>query len=560
MHKKKNKSHQFRLSIVFLCFFSVLMILGWRITDLMIWHRAFLKGQGEARSLRTQTISAYRGMITDRHGLPLAISTPVTAIWVDPRSFDPTIGQLKQLAHLLHWPVQKLKSYTVNAPNKREFVYLKRQLTPDIAQRFADLHIKGLNFQQEFKRFYPERESMAQLLGFTNIDDKGIEGLELAYQDWLAGVSGKKKILKDRTGRIIKELGVVKPPHAGHDLRLSVDNRIQYFAYQELQKTVKKFAAKAGSVVVLDSQTGEILAVANYPSFNPNARSAYTKACYRNKAITDVFEPGSVIKPFTIASALSTGLITPTTVFDTNPSWMMVNHRTIRDVRNYGVLDVTGILQHSSNVGVTKMTLMSPPNQLIDLLHRSGFGERTDSNYPGEADGMIVKVRDANPFVLATLSFGYGMSTTALQLAQAYAIFANDGQLIPVSLLYRHQALHKKTVMPKKTAHQVLAMLEAVLAQEGTGKSARIAGYRVAGKTGTVRLAGKKGYEKNRHSGSFVGIAPVSKPRLVVVVMIHEPRQGGYYGAIVAGPLFAKVMAHSLRLLNILPDKLPENI
>ncbi|WP_419420395.1 peptidoglycan D,D-transpeptidase FtsI family protein [Legionella sp. D16C41] len=550
----KKNGHQLRLIAVSLFFIILLSILVWRMVDLTVFHRQFLKGQGDARSLRIQDIPAYRGMITDRQGIPLAVSTPVQSVWVNPKGFSPTSEQLNKLAQLIGIS-PKILANRVKQANTREFLYLQRQLPPTLAKKIELLKIPGINFQQEFKRYYPEADSTAQLIGFTNIDDVGIEGLELAYQDWLMGVPGKKRVLKDKMGRIIEELGVIKEPRPGQDLVLSIDRRIQYLAYHELQNTLEKFSAKSGSVVVLDAQTGEILAAANSPSFNPNVRGRYSRDKYRNKALTDIFEPGSVIKPFSIASALGSGLIKPETIIDTRPSWMTVHGHTIRDLHNYGVLDVTGVLQHSSNVGVSKMILLSPPEQYIGLLQRSGFGQRTESGYPGESDGGIVKIKDANPFVLATLSFGYGLSVTALQLAKGYLIFANGGKSLPVTLLHKESPDVGEQVIDEKTASHVLAMLEAVLGNEGTGKQARIPGYRVAGKTGTARIAGKKGYQENKHIASFVGIAPVSKPRLIVVVVIHEPTRTSYYGAAVAAPLFAQVMSGSLRILNIPPDK-----
>ncbi len=550
----KNKSHHLRLLVVGFFFILVLVILIWRVLDLTVLHRKFLQGQGNARSVRTIDIPAYRGIITDRQGAALAISTPVRSVWIHPPTFAPDRQQLVKLANLLGLPLKTLQKL-VNQENTREFIYLKRQLPPMLAKKIKALHIPGVNFQKEFKRYYPEGESTAQLVGFTNVDDIGIEGLELAYHDWLMGIDGKKRVLKDRTGQIIEELDILKEPRPGHDLHLSIDRRIQYLAYHELQNTLNKFAAKSGSVVVIDTQTGEVLAMANAPSFNPNARGRYTRDSYRNKAITDVFEPGSIIKPFSIASALSSGLFTPETIIDTRPSWMIVHGHTVRDVHNYGVLNVTGVLQHSSNVGVTKMILQSPPQQLIGLLQRSGFAQRTESNYPGESEGSIVRVKDANPFVLATLGFGYGLSVTALQLAKGYLIFANHGRLLPISLLHNEGPVKGDQVLNEKTANQVLTMLEAVLGNEGTGKLARIPGFRVAGKTGTARIAGKKGYEANRHIASFVGIAPVSKPRLIVVVVIQEPTQSSYYGAAVAAPLFAQVMSGALRLFEIPPDQ-----
>lgn len=551
----KEHCHRRRLLLVSLFFTLLLAILAWRMLDLTVLHRQFLLGQGEARSLRTVNILAYRGMIQDRQGIPLAVSTPVQSLWVNPKVFSPSDKQLRELSELLGTS-SRLLTARIHRADRREFLYLRRQLPPSLVKQIQALAIPGINFQQEFKRYYPQAASTAQLLGFTSIDDAGLEGLELAYQDWLMGVNGKKRVLKDRMGQIIEELDLLQEPRPGRDLILSIDRRIQYLAYHELENTVEKFVAKSGSVVVVDTQNGEILAAANYPSFNPNVRSQYTRDSYRNKAITDTFEPGSVIKPFSIASALSSGLVKPETIIDTRPSIMMVHGYPIRDLHNYGVLDVTGVLQHSSNVGISKMILLSPAEQLIGLLQRAGFGQRTESDYPGESDGTIVKAKDANPFVLATISFGYGLSVTPLQLAKAYLIFANHGRLIPVSLLHNDiTQIQGEQVLDEKTADQVLAMMEAVLANEGTGKLARVPGYRVAGKTGTARIAVKNGYDPHRHIASFVGIAPVSRPRLVVVVVIHEPTKNGYYASAVAAPLFAQVMSGALRILEVPPDE-----
>lgn len=551
----KKPRHQARLIVVLLFFVLILGILIWRMVALTITDRPFLLGQGAARSLRLLDIPAYRGMIIDREGAPLAVSTPVQSVWVNPKIFSPNAKQLATLVRLLGLPAEVL-SKRLSDVHGRGFVYLQRQLPPMLAKKVEDLKIPGIHFQEEFKRYYPEGESVAQLIGFTNVDDNGIEGLELAYQPWLVGVSGKKKVIKDRLGRVIEDLGVSKEPRPGNLLQLSIDRRIQFFAYHELKNTIEKFAAKSGSIVVVDTQNGEVLAVANYPSYNPNARFRYTLNSYRNKAITDLFEPGSVIKPFSIASALESGRFTPETVINTEPSRMMVHGHIIRDIHDYGILDVVGVLQRSSNVGVSKMVLASPPAQLIDLLVRCGIGQRTESGYPGESEGSIVKVADANPFVLATLGFGYGMSVTALQLAKGYLIFANEGELLPISLLRNDTSVKGKRVLDKKTANQVLAMLEAVVSgADGTGKQAQVPGYRVAGKTGTARIAGKRGYEERRYIASFIGIAPVSHPRLVVAVVIHEPSRLGYYAAAVAAPLFSSVMGASLRILDISPDE-----
>lgn len=547
--------HHFRRLIFLATFFSLIFtLLAWRMADLTIFDRAFLLHQGAARSIRTVEIPAYRGNISDRFGTPLAVSTPVQSIWINPKTFSITAEALARLAPLLAMKPQQLKE-KIGQHIQREFLYLYRQAPPGLSKKIKDLSLPGLNFQEEFKRYYPQGDSVAPLIGFTNIDDQGIEGLEWAYQEWLMGIQGKKKVLKDRLGQVIAELGLIKAPRAGNELRLSIDRRIQYLAYRALQETLEKFSAKAGTVLVLDTQKGEVLAVANAPSFNPNAREHYTPEHYRNRAFTDAFEPGSVIKPFSIASALESGRFHPQTIIDTRPSWMMVQGHMIRDVHNYGILDVRGVMQHSSNVGVSKMVLASPPEQLLQVLNRCGFGQRSETNYPGENVGALISLREAGPFNLATLGFGYGISVTPLQLAKAYLIFANHGKLLPVSLLHQENKPEGEQIIKAKIADQVLSMMEAVLDKEGTGKLARIEGYRVAGKTGTARIAGKKGYASDRHIASFVGIAPVSSPKLIVVVVIHEPKKNSYYGSMVAAPLFAEVMSGALHILEVPPDR-----
>ena len=546
--------HRIRLMVlvVFFCIFT-LVLLG-RLYSLTVLDRVFLQHQGDARSLRVMTVPSFRGMIVDVKGEPLAVSTPVQSIWINPKNFVAKNTQKKSLCHLLEIDPQLFEAKLAKYKAK-EFLYLKRQVTPPVADEIMALKIQGLYAQQEFKRYYPEVESMAQILGFTNIDDHGIEGLELAYDNWLSGSPGKKRVIKDRMGRVIEELNVVQETKPGQGLQLSIDRRIQFFAYNELLKTLEKFHARAGAVVVLDAQNGEVLAIANAPSFNPNIREQYPYSRYRNRAITDAFEPGSVMKPFAIASALESGHFTPTSIIDTRPSTMVIQGHLIRDVHNYGVLDVTGVLRNSSNVGVSKMVLTSPPEQLIDILKRSGIGERTETSYPGETEGAIVAPKQANPFVLATLSFGYGLSASALQVAKAYSVFANHGQLMPVSLLHNNEVSASTQVMKPETADALLTMLEATVV-DGTGKAAMVPGYRVAGKTGTALIAGKGGYADKKYISSFVGIAPVSNPRLIVAVFIHEPDfHRGYYGAAVAAPLFQKVLDMSLRLLNVPSDQ-----
>lgn len=555
MNKDRYTCAHHRVRFIMLGFFFSLLLLGliWRIVDLMVVDRQFLQGQGDARSVRVVNTPAFRGMILDRQGEALAVSTPVQSLWLNPKKFNPTPAQQKKLASLLDITSQEI-SKRLNGVERRGFIYLKRQLTPAIAQQIEMLAIPGVNFQQEFKRYYPDAESTSQLLGFTNIDDDGLEGLELAYQSWLNGIPGKRRVIKDRTGRIIDELEVIQEPKPGQSLQLSIDRRIQFFAYHELEKTVKEFGAKSGSIVVLDTSNGEVLAVANWPSFNPNARERYERDSYRNRAMTDLFEPGSVIKPFSIASALESGKFKPDSIIDTRPSWMMVEGHAIRDTRSYGVLDVGGVLQHSSNVGVSKMVLASPPEQLINFLKRCGVASMTASGYPGESHGSIVHASEAGPFVLATLSFGYGFSMTTLQLAKMYAIFANEGRLLPVHLLHANRSELGERVMSPEISNHILNMMESVVKQEGTGTLAAVPGYHVAGKTGTARIAGKDGYKIKRYVASFAGLAPASKPRLVVAVVIHEPSKISYYGGRVAAPLFAKVMEAALRILDVEPD------
>jgi len=550
------KLAQHRVRLILLVFFFVLfaITLVARLYLLTVLDRAFLQHQGDARSLRTITIPSFRGMIIDRSGEPLAISTPVQSIWVNPKTFQATPQQIEKLVEILEMKPADFQKKLKLFANKK-FFYLKRQITPMLAAQVMELNIPGVYRQQEFKRYYPESESLAQILGFTNVDDQGIEGLELAYQSWLEGIVGRKRVIKDRMGRVIDELDLIQEPRPGRMLQLSIDRRIQFIAYNELVKTIEKFSAKSGSVVVLDAKTGEVLAMVNAPSFNPNNRTQYGSKTYKNIAMTDTFEPGSVMKPFAIASALESGHFKPSSIIDTRPSTMYVQGRIVRDVHNYGVLDVIGVLRNSSNVGVTKMVLTNPPEQLIDLLKRCGIAERTETGFPGESEGAIVTAKQASPFVLATLSFGYGLSATALQIAKSYSVFANHGKVLPVSLLHSQEHGLGIEAMHPETADTLLKMLEAVV-MDGTGKSAMVPGYRVAGKTGTALIAGDKGYADKHYISSFVGIAPVSNPRIIVAVFVHEPdSHKGYYGAAVAAPLFAKVMETALRFLNIPPDE-----
>ncbi len=541
-----------RFRFVVFCLSLCVLALFARMVDLTVYERDFLQNQGDARALRILNIPANRGMITDRTGQPLAISTPVASVWCNPKSVELNHHNVTLLAKRLGFSLTKFKKIlTDNA--SREFVYLKRGVNPNVAKNVKSLGVPGVYLQREYRRYYPEGEVTAQVLGFTNIDDRGQEGLELQYDSWLRGIPGKKRVQKDRLGRVIADVAELQEPHPGKPIALSLDKRIQYLAYRELKSAVNKAHAKSGSLVVLDAKSGEVLAMVNQPSFNPNQRHKTRDGSYRNRAVTDVFEPGSVIKAFSIASALSGGKFTPKSVIDTNPGWMMLGGNTIKDMRNYKKLSLTEILQHSSNIGVTKATLAHKPEHLLDSLEKFGFGRVTHSGFPGESAGALSRTQHWSPFQLATLSWGYGLSVTTLQLAQAYTVFANQGKLLPVSLLHgtKDSTAPVKQVISPKVAEQVLQMLAKVVEKGGTGTRATVKGYRVAGKTGTARLAGKKGYDRGRHLASFVGIAPVKSPRLVVAVIINEPQKGPYYGGLLAAPVFSKDMGRSLRTLNV---------
>lgn len=548
-----------RFYLILLLLILAIAGLLWRVFDLTVLDQHFLRKQGDERVLRLMNVSAFRGMIVDRNGFPLAVSTVVYSVWMNPQEFTPAQKDLRALQKNLGIKTKKiLNLYRRTMPRKREFVYLKRAISPDLAEQIKNLHIRGVYLQKEFQRYYPEGEAAAHVVGFTNIDNQGQEGIELAYNQWLAGESGKKWVIKDRLGQVIAELQTIREQKPGNKLVLSIDRRLQYLAYRELLQGIKANEAKAGSVVILDVKTGEVLAMANGPSFNPNHRSDDQNSNYRNRAITDVFEPGSTIKAFSIASALDSGRYQPETLIDTHPGWLKVGRNVVLDQHNYGLLTVTQVLQKSSNVGVTKMTLSLPPDQLWNLLHRVGFGEITGIEFPGEQAGALTKHDPWGVFALASLSWGYGISTTTLQLARAYAILAENGVKRPISLLRVDHPIVGEVVMDAKIANQVLLLLESVVTKGGTGELAHIPGYRVAGKTGTSRIVGKQGYQHNYNS-SFVGIAPASMPRLVVAVVIHDPQGKNYLGGQVSGPVFERIMEGALRILDVAPDAVELN-
>ena len=478
-------------------------------------------------------------MITDRNGYPLAISTSVFSVSINPDEFEMTSQNIKPLSKLLGMKKSTIQELVQRYKNKnREFVYIKRDVPPDLANKIKNLAIPGVYQQQDYKRFYPEAEVASHVVGFTNVDDLGQEGLELAYNQWLSGTPGKKVVVKDRRGRVISNVRDLQEQKPGNNLALSINRRIQYLAYRELLEGVKKNLAASGSVVVLDIKTGEILAMVNEPSFNPNNRGHADVNALRNRAVTDVFEPGSTMKAFSVASAPDSGLFTPDTIIDTYPGWLRVGHNLVRDEHSKGPMTVTQVLQVSSNVGVTKMVLAIPSDRLWSMLHRVGFGEETGVGFPGERSGSLVKRDNWPPFALATLAFGYGVSVTTLQLAHAYGTLANDGISIPLSLLKIDKAPEGKRVIDSHVANQMLTLLESVVTKGGTGEAASIPGYRVAGKTGTAKMAGLHGYQKHHHISTFVGVAPASNPRLVVAVVMQDPQGKQYYGGLVSGPVF----------------------
>lgn len=552
-----SQKYQWRAYLVFFFLCVALSGLLWRLIDLNLFNRRFLLQQSDARILRDESIPAHRGMITDRLGTVLAMSTPVYSAWINPKYFDATPAQLDEMSKELQLPVSYIQSRVVHG---KEFIYLKRQNPPDVMMALKKLDVPGLHFQTDYQRFYPEGEAVSHVVGITNIDDQGQEGLELAYNNWLSGTPGKKEVLKDRLGHTIANIAIMKKPEEGHDLTLSIDHRIQYLAYRALKEQVLKLNAKAGSIVVLNAQTGEILAMANVPSYNPNNRLPEKNGNYRNRAVTDSFEPGSTMKPFTIAMALETKQYTPTSLVDTHPGYMRVGGYEIRDdFKDNGIIDLRKILEVSSNIGAAKILLSMPPQEFWDLLQRVGFGRRTSSGFPGESGGRLIVHPVWYKSDVATLAYGYGIAVTTLQLARAYSIFADGGVSHPVSFLKLQSAPPGKQVIPKSVAAEVLSMLESVVSgKEGTGHLAKVPGYSVAGKTGTSYIATAKGYDKKRYNGDFVGIAPATNPKLVIAVMIRDPKDsaGLHFGGQTAAPVFAKVMADALRILNIAPDDL----
>jgi cell division protein FtsI (penicillin-binding protein 3) len=513
----------------------------------------FLQGQGEARSVRTEVIPAHRGMIVDRNGEPLAVSTPVVTVFCDPRKLQDQKKRWPQLAAALKIPAaelsQKLKQY-----QKKEFMYLKRHMVPGDADEILALGINGVYGKREYRRYYPAGEVAAQLIGFTNIDERGQEGLELAYDQWLEGKPGSKRVMKNLYGHVINDIKLLSDAEPGKDLQLSIDLRLQYLAYRELKAAVHHHKADGGTIVVLDAKSGEVLAMASQPSFNPNNRTGMDVSAARNRAVTDTFEPGSTVKPFTVIAALESGKYTPHTIVDTTPGFLRVGNKTLMDPVNYGPIDVTKVITKSSQIGTSKIALSLDEHKVYDVFQRLGLGQTTGTGFPGENMGLLPNHRIWRPIERVTFAFGHGLTVTALQLAQAYTVFANQGQRRGVSLLKTDKPVPATPAISPEIASQVLAMMSTVTQKGGTAVRAQVRSYFTAGKTGTAHKVGAGGYEDSEYVAFFAGLAPATNPELVSVVLIDAPHGNQYYGGEVAAPVFSGVMSGALRLLNVAPD------
>jgi cell division protein FtsI (penicillin-binding protein 3) len=541
----------------------LIVIVGWffglvaRAVYLQGLHDDFLQAKGELRYARQLTLSPTRGMIVDRNNELLAISTPVESVAASPADLEASATQLARLARLLDMEPKELTRKLVDT--KKDFVYLKRQLPPDEAAKIVELGIPGVFLQREYRRYYPAGEVMAHLIGFTDIDENGQEALELAFDSELTGKPGARRVIKDRRGHIVEDVDSIRKPQDGQKLSLSIDARVQYLAFRELKTAVAEHRAKAGGVVVLDAQTGEILAIANLPTYNPNNRNKVDPTRTRNRAITDLFEPGSTLKPFTAAAALEAGIVKAETVIQTAPGYMTIGNRTIRDAHAHGALSVMQVIQKSSNIGAAKMALALPSETLWKFFRNVGFGTPPNAGFPGEVSGKLRAHATWKPIEQATMSYGHGISVSLLQLARAYTIFTNDGEIVPLTLLKRDKPIERTRVLKPEAARAVRAMLELAVQPGGTAPKAQIAGYRVGGKTGTAhKLVGRSYVAK--YVSSFVGLAPASNPRFIVAVMIDEPSAGQHYGGSVAAPVFNRVMTGALRLMSVPPDAPVNNV
>ncbi|MEJ2138125.1 MAG: penicillin-binding transpeptidase domain-containing protein [Gammaproteobacteria bacterium] len=549
----RKRSFRSRCQFAGLCLAAGALVLLARAVQLQVIDQAFLNDQADARHVRRATLAAHRGSITDRNGEPLAVSTPVDSVWVDPGELVTAPEHIPTLAKLLRVDQEDLTARLTRSVDK-DFLFLKRHMNPADAERIDRLNLPGVHLQREYRRYYPAAEVTGHLIGFANVDDVGQEGLELAFDHRLTGHPGSKLVLKDRLGRVVEDIERIEAPEPGRDIAASIDLRIQYLAYKELKKAVQAHKAKSGSAVVVDVQTGEVLAMVNQPSYNPNDRSQYKASLYRNRAITDILEPGSTIKPLLAAAAIESGNYNPGTRINTNPGYVRVGSKLITDKNNLGRIDVTTMIARSSNVAATKIAMDLEPAALWQVLNDFGLGRPTASGFPGESAGLLSHYSNWRPIGQATLAYGYGLSVTPLQIAQAYAALGAKGLQRPVSLLPVTQPPISRRVIAAETADAVLGMMEQVVTREGTGIRAAVAGYRVAGKTGTTRKFKSGGYSDDRYTAIFAGVAPVSHPRLAVVVVIDDPSAGEYYGGTVAAPVFSRIVADATRILAIPPD------
>ncbi len=550
--REHQDTHPLRQGIVLSVLGVVMVLLLIRGIYLHVVEQDFLQNQGDARHLRILEVEATRGTITDRYGEPLAMSTPVDSVWVNPQRLSQDHSDWQSLSKLLDVDVAK----ALDGRMGREFVYLRRHIDPDNGQRVMNLGISGVHLQREYKRYYPTAEVGAHLVGFTNVDDQGQEGMELVYDDWLRSESGAKQVIRDRLGRVVEDVKNIRPPSPGKNLMLTIDKRLQYLAYRELKATIKRHDALAGSAILMDARNGEVLALVNQPAFNPNNRSELRGNLYRNRAVTDLIEPGSTIKPFTVAAALQSGAVKTNVTIDTSPGYLRVGRSTVKDFRNYGVVDLTTLMQKSSNVGAAKLMQRTEPEAFWQVLSDLGFGMLPGTGFPGERAGQLPHYSIWNDAQRVTLSYGYGFSATLLQLAQAYTALANDGEMVRASFVRQEDGPgpERKQIFSPQIAKQVRTMMESVVAKGGTGRQGHVPGYRVAAKTGTVRKVGAQGYMADRYLALYAGMAPASDPRLVMVVVVDEPRGDEYYGGAVAAPVFSEVMAGALRLLDVTPD------
>ncbi len=530
--------------------------LGARAAYVQVLDNAFFQRQGEVRFARTLELPANRGKILDRNGLILASSVPAASIWAIPEDVeqeDPEVrAKLRELARLMDMPLPELTAKL--ADEDKTFVWVKRQLDWDVGQKIAALGIKGIYQRKEYKRQYPEGEAAAHVVGFTNVEDRGQEGMELAFNDLLAGKAGSRRVIKDRLGRVVEGVGEDVPPLDGRDMQLSIDSKVQFFAYQKLRDQVAKSQAKAGSVVVLDAITGEVLALANYPSYVPDKRKNLTGEQLRNRAITDTFEPGSTMKPFTIGIALESGRVKPETPMDTSPGRLSMGGYTISDTHNYGLLTVAGVIQKSSNVGTTKLAMQMSSREMWETFSAAGFGQKPQIAFPGAVSGRLRPYKTWRPVEQATMSYGYGLSASLFQMARSYTVFAHDGSIIPATMLKSTQPAVGVPVFSQRTADQVRKMLEMAAGPGGTGQRAQTQGYSVGGKSGTARKQVGKSYATNKYRAWFTGMAPIDQPRIIVAVMIDEPTVGGVYGGLVAAPVFSEVVQQTLRMMGVQPD------